>query len=791
MKIHSAAVFAVTLTLSLNCLAAEVTDVASIVEQLTLEEKACLITGINKWETCPVPRLGIPSVWMADGPVGLRKNLGAALTDSVPATCFPSAAAMAATWHPELIEKVGAGIGAEAHASDVTLLLAPGLNLKRHPLGGRNFEYYSEDPLLAGKIAAAFVRGVQSQGVGATLKHYAANNQEHRRMSIDARIDERTLRELYLRGFEIAVTEGRPQAIMSAYNRLNGTYTSQSRWLLTDVLRGEWGFDGLVVSDWGAVDDPVASIAAGLDLEMPGNPLTPAIIVKAVENGELDLSHLDRAVAKVLQLVTRQSENELRPKTDALTSNHELAREVAAESMVLLKNDGVLPIEGRQGRRIGVVGNLAVEPRIQGIGSSQISTPQVETPWNHLQAIGDDHGYQMRLWPSEYQEDGLAEVERKDLAEFAKDNDLILVFAGQKASHDAEAWDRPSMDLAPGDLATVETVRDSGTPFAVVLAGGGAVDVRPFAAETNAMLMGWLGGQAFGSAVAEVVFGLRSPSGRLSETFSRNIEDHASAMNFPAGPLRVNYGEGLSVGYRYFQTFGQEVMYPFGHGLDYTTFDYTDVRVPETLESLDRGFSVEVTVSNIGDRAGTDVVQVYARQIDSSYPQPDRQLIGFEKVSVQPGASTQVSIHIDSDRLAYFHQGHGRWVIEPGRYEILVGASAGAIQATVPLSVVTGTMPREIYTLYHIIGDVYRDPRGKIVIDHFRAQRGQKPLSETAPDDFRAAVQRNLPFKKISNFSGGAVSVPDLEKLLDLINSDVSPEVVASILEEDSQPRMN
>ena len=328
--------------------------IPSVVEELTLEEKACLITGANKWETCEVPRLGISSVWMADGPVGLRKNLGAALTDSVPATCFPSAAAMAATWNLKLVERIGAGIGAEARANDVSLLLAPGLNLKRHPLGGRNFEYYSEDPLLAGKTAAAFVRGVQSQGVGATLKHFAANNQEYRRMSIDARIDERVLRELYLRGFEIAVKESHPQAVMSAYNRLNGTYASNNSWLLTEVLRGEWGFEGLVVSDWGAVDDMVASIAAGLDLEMPGNPLTPPIIVEAVRTGALDEADLDRAVSKVLQLVVRDRALEDLPKTDALASNHELARAVAAESMVLLKNDGILPIAAEQKHRIGV-----------------------------------------------------------------------------------------------------------------------------------------------------------------------------------------------------------------------------------------------------------------------------------------------------------------------------------------------------------------------------------------------------------------------------------------------------
>jgi beta-glucosidase len=763
-------------------------DIESVVEQLTLEEKACLITGINKWETCAVPRLGIPSVWMADGPVGLRKNLGAALTDSVPATCFPSAAAMAATWNPELIERVGAGIGSEAHANDVTLLLAPGLNLKRHPLGGRNFEYYSEDPLLSGKIAAAFVRGVQSQGVGATLKHFAVNNQEHRRMSIDARVDQRTLRELYLRGFEIAVKEGQPQAVMSSYNRLNGTYASQNKWLLIEVLRDEWGFDGLVVSDWGAVDDQAASIAAGLDLEMPGNPLTPAIVVEAVRTGELEEADLDRAVAKVLQLVVRRLAMESRPKINALDANHELAHEVAVESMVLLKNDGILPITADRKLRIGVVGNLAVEPRLQGIGSSQISPPQVEAPWNHLQGIGSDRGHRLELWTTGYDEDGLTNEERTDLAEFLGRQDLVLVFAGQKASHDAEAWDRPSMDLAPADLAVIEAVQKAGTAFVVVLAGGGAVDVRPFDTIANAILMGWLGGQAFGSAAAEIVFGLRSPSGKLSETFARTVEDHASAVNFPSGPLTVRYGEGLSVGYRYFQTFAQEVMYPFGHGLSYTTFEYADVSAPKTLNSLDEGVDVSVSLRNTGERDGAEVVQVYLRHLDPRFDRPDRELIGSAKVAVGAGQSREIAIHIESERLAYFHEGYGRWVIEPGRYELLVGSSAVDVRATVPLEVTVGTLPREIYTLHHIIGDVYQDPRGKVVIDYFRTQRGQKPLSEAAEDDFRAAVQKNLPFKKISNFSNGAVSVEQLEQLLTMINSEMAPEQVAAMLERGSSP---
>lgn len=749
---------------------------------LTLEEKASLITGKNKWETYSVERLGIPSVWMADGPVGLRKNVGRALTDSVPATCFPSAAAMAATWNRRLIEEVGTGIGAEAHFNDVTLLLGPGLNLKRHPLGGRNFEYYSEDPLLGGTIAAAFVRGVQSQGVGATVKHFAVNNQEHRRMTIDARLDQRALRELYLRSFEIAVKTGRPQAVMSAYNLVNGTYASENGYLLTEILRDEWGFEGLVVSDWGAVDDPAASIAAGLDLEMPGNPLTPAQIVRAVEDGSLDEADLDRAVGNVLQLVTRKAAMAGSPGTDARAANHDIAREVAIESMVLLKNDDILPFTAERKRKIGVIGGLAFNPRIQGIGSSQISPTSVEAAWTHLHDIGTRDGHSLEPWRTAYDEDGLSDRQRADLTQFLAKQDAVLVFAGQKASHDAEAWDRPSMSLASADLELIEAAHAARKPFVVVLIGGGAVDVGPFDADAGALLMGWLGGQAFGSAVAEVIFGHRSPSGRLSETFSLAVEDHPSALNFPGGPLEVRYGEGLYVGYRYFQTFDREVAYPFGHGLSYTTFEYSEVRAPKRLDSIDDGFDVSLHVANTGRRSGSETIQVYLRHLDPRLYRPDRELIGFEKLALEPGEAREVAIHIDAERLAYYHDGHDRWVIEPGRYELLVGASATDIRATVPLEVTVGTMPREIFTLHHIIGDIYEDPRGQVVIDALFMRTGRRPLSEATEDDFRAAVMRNLPFKKVSNFSNGAITVEDLENLLAMVNSDMTPDEVAAVL---------
>ncbi len=744
-------------------------------EELTLEEKASLVTGKSSWETHDVPRLGIPSVWMADGPVGLRKSTGIDVSESLPATCFPSAAAMAATWNPALVERLGAGIGAEARFHDVVLLLGPGLNQKRHPLGGRNFEYYSEDPLLSGKMAAAFVRGVQSQGVGATVKHFAVNNQEYRRMTIDAQLDERTLREIYLRGFEIAVKEGRPQAVMSAYNRVNGTYASEDPRLLTEILRGEWGFEGLVVSDWGAVDDPVASVAAGLELEMPANPLTPARIVSAVQDGTLDEADLDRAVARVLQLVDRQAA--LGAKPEAAPENHDLAREVAVESIVLLENDGLLPLAAGSKRRIGVVGPLAFEPRIQGIGSSQINPARLDVPWDHIQEIGRRHGHKVRSWQAGGRRPG-----ETDLARFLDKQDVNLIFAGQKASHDAEAWDRPSMSLADGDQELIAAARASGKPFVVVLVGGGVIDVRPCEG-AGAVLMGWLGGQAFGSAVAQVIFGDANPSGKLSETFAWSVDDHPSALNFPGGPRTVRYGEGLYVGYRYFQSFDREVAYPFGHGLSYTTFEYADAHAPETLESLDEGFDVTVEVTNAGQRAGAEIVQVYLRHLDPSLDRPDRELAGFQKLGLEPGETRTFTVHVEAERLAYFHDGHDRWVIEPGNYEVLVGASAADVRATLPLSVTAGTVPRTVYTLEHTICDIYENPAGRAVIDLITAQFGRPTLSEAAEDDFFAAILKNLPFKKLVNFSQGAMTLQNAQQLLFLVNSGMTPEQITAMLE--------
>ncbi len=747
--------------------------------ELTLEEKASLVTGKNWWETHPVQRLEIPSVWMADGPVGLRK---VGIDQNVPATCFPSSGAMAATWNQALIERVGSAIGTEALFHDVTLLLGPGLNLKRFPLAGRNFEYYSEDPLLSGRAAAAFVNGVQSRGVGATLKHFAVNNQEHRRMVIDARVSERALREIYLRGFEIAVREGDPQAVMTAYNKVNGTYATQHPILLEDILRNEWGFDGMVVSDWGSMDDPIASVAAGMDLEMPGNPLTPAAIVQAVRDGRLAESDLDRAVTSVLQLVDRGKQMDDRPKLDVTDVNHDLARDVAIESMVLLKNDGTLPFSDEGGLQIGVLGRLAHHPRIQGIGSSQVNPTRVDTAWTSILDVASAQGHTVQSWASDYLEAGLTNSELEELLPFFREQDAFIVFAGQEASHDAEAWDRPSMDISPAGLQLIRAARRAGKPFVVVLIGGGAMNVSEFADDANAILFGWLGGQAFGRAVAEVLFGQRYPSGKLSETFAWSIDDHPAALNFPGGPWHVEYGEGLYVGYRYFQSYGHEVAFPFGHGLSYTTFEYSSAHAPDTLDTIENGIDVTAQLENTGGRVGAETVQIYLRHLNPELDRPDRELVGFQKTEIEPGQTAEYLIHVEADRFAYYHDAHDGWVIEPGDYELLVGASAEDIRFTLPLHLRSGTLPPLVYTLDHTLGDIYEDVQGRVVIDFLFLQLGYVPFSEADEDDFFAAAMRGLPFKKVANFSTGMLTHEAVQGLLGLVNSDLSPEQVRAAL---------
>jgi beta-glucosidase len=642
--------------------------------ELSLEQKAALVGGGGFWATAEIASAGIPSVMLTDGPHGLRKQAGGGdhlgLGESVPATCFPPAAGIASSWNPDLVERVGVALGREARAENVAVLLGPGINIKRSPLCGRNFEYFSEDPWLTGELGAAWVRGLQSQGVGASLKHFAANNQETNRMTVSAEVDERTLRELYFPAFERIVTEEQPWTVMCSYNRLNGVAAAENHWLLTEVLRDEWGFTGLVVSDWGAVDRRVPALTAGLDLEMPG-PQADGVeaIVAAVRSGELAESVLDAAVDRVRSLVGRSHASI--GVANVHHSSSALAREAAAESIVLLRNEGsLLPLETAQS--IGVIGEFARTPRFQGAGSSQVRATRVDSA---LDAIG-------ALAPVEFTP-GYTLNGRGDSAPLileavavAKRADTVVLFVGLPDGDESEGYDRTHLDLPRAQLELVAAVAAANPRTVVVLTNGGVVSLEPWHDSVPAILEAWLLGQAGGAAVADVVFGTVAPSGRLAESIPYRLQDTPSYLNFPGENDVVRYGEGVFVGYRYYETADVPVRYPFGHGLGYTTFELLDLEVSRD------GSRASVTVTNTGNRAGKHVVQLYVSPPKSAVARPRRELRRFDKVALEPGESARIEFVLDARAYAHWDTRSGGWLVPGGDYLVEVGHSAHDIALT-------------------------------------------------------------------------------------------------------------
>jgi beta-glucosidase len=675
--------------------------VSSLLAELTLEEKASLCLGADFWHTAPVERLGIPAVMMTDGPHGLRKQPGEAdhvgISGSLPATCFPTASALGSSWDPRLAERIGEAIGREARAQGVAVVLGPGINLKRSPLCGRNFEYFSEDPLLSGVLGAALIEGVQRQGVGTSLKHYAVNNQETDRLRVSAEVDERTLRELYLAGFEHAVTTARPWTVMCAYNKVNGTYASEHTWLLTTVLRDEWGFDGLVVSDWGAVHDRVAALAAGLDLEMPPNlGVSDTAIVSAVRGGQLDERVLDTAVARVLQLVDRATANPEPPPAVDAGAHHALARAAAAECAVLLKNqDRLLPLRPAAGDTIAVIGEFARTPRYQGAGSSQVNPTQVDIPLDELRAALPDGvevafaaGYS--LDPPDHDQELAAEA-----VALAARAEVVLVFLGLPAAAESEGFDRGHLDLPANQTALLARLADANPELAVVLANGSAVRLSDWDRHAKAILECWLSGQAAGGAAADLLVGAANPSGRLAETLPLRLEDTPSHLNFPGEAGQVRYGEGIFIGYRGYDTLDRQVSYPFGHGLSYTSFDYADLTATLTGRPQDGNLAVNVTcrVTNTGDRRGKEVAQLYVGDPDASVARPPRELKAFAKLDLDPGQTTMVELALTARDLSWWSTRHHDWVLEGGAFELAVGASSRDLRLTTTLDVVAPPPP--------------------------------------------------------------------------------------------------
>jgi beta-glucosidase len=664
-------------------------DVPALLDALTLAEKASLVSGQGFWWTRGIERLDVPSIMVSDGPHGLRKQPSSTdhvgIGGSVPATCFPPAATLGSSWDRDLVRRVGDAIGTEARAQGVAVVLGPGINIKRSPLCGRNFEYLSEDPFLSGELGAAVVTGIQGRGVGTSLKHFAVNNQETDRLRVSADVDERPLREIYLAGFERVVKSSQPWTVMCSYNRINGVYASQDHWLLTDVLRGEWGFDGLVVSDWGAVDDPVAAVAAGLDLEMPSTGGASAdLIVAAVEAGELAEAVLDTAVARLAHLLDRTLTGvEADDEAFDVDAHHALAREVASQCAVLLKNGGGLLPLAATGGRIAVIGEFARTPRYQGAGSSKVNPTRVDDALAAIRAgvaAGVDVSFAAGFGVDDPTADDAAL--QQEAIEVARDADIAIVFLGLPASFESEGFDRTHIDLPASQVRVLEAVASVNDRVVVVLSNGSVVRVDGWQHHAGAIVESWLGGQAGGGAIADLLLGVVNPSGRLAETVPLRLADTPAHLNFPGEDRHVRYGEGMHVGYRHYDAVDLDVSYPFGHGLSYTTFGYTDLAVTVLDRSSGSGWEgasvldVTVTITNTGVRAGAEVVQVYVGDVASSVTRPVRELAGFAKVTLEPGASEHVTVTLDERNLSFWSPRLGGWVLEPGQFEISVGASS-------------------------------------------------------------------------------------------------------------------
>lgn len=667
-------------------------DIQDILSQLTLEEKAALCSGRDFWNLESVPRLGVRSITVTDGPHGLRKQSqrvdGFAPGHTVPATCFPTAVTLASSWNRDLVREVGAAIGEEARAERVSVVLGPGANIKRSPLCGRNFEYYSEDPYLSSAMATAFVEGVQQMGIGTSLKHFVANNQETRRFSINAVVDERALREIYLASFEQAVKVGQPLTVMAAYNRLNGVYCTEHRQLLTEILRDEWGYRGLVMSDWGAVSQRVAGLMAGLDLEMPGlkNDHDPAI-VQTVREGRLPMEVLDQAVKRVLTLIDETAVPESAfPQYDR-DAHHDLARRAAGEGAVLLKNDqAILPLSSSQS--IAVIGAFAKKPRYQGAGSSMVAPNRVHAAYD---AIARRVGASATLsYAAGY--DPKADVPDPALIDearrVAQDAEVALIFAGLPDFYETEGVDRQDMAMPAGHNALIEAVAQANPNTVVVLMNGAPIEM-PWHNNVRAILEAYLGGQAGGSAVAQVLYGEVNPSGKLAETFPLRLEDHPAHVFFPGGPRTVEYRESIYVGYRYYDTAAKPVLFPFGHGLSYTGFSYSELHLSAPTVGDTVGLQVTVDVTNIGNRSGQEVVQLYIRDVESTVFRPAQELKGFAKVGLEPGERKTITFALNRRSFAYWDAGLHDWYVEPGEFEIRVGASSRDIRATATVEVTT------------------------------------------------------------------------------------------------------
>ncbi|HOE03280.1 MAG TPA: glycoside hydrolase family 3 C-terminal domain-containing protein [Anaerolineaceae bacterium] len=783
----------------------------TILSQLTLEEKAALVAGLNMWQTKANERLGILSIMMTNGPHGVQKQSSeatdfAGMSNSLPATCFPPAVIQAATWNRELIHEMGAALGEECRQEKVSILLGPGINIKRSPLGGRNYDYYSEDPYFTSEMAGQLIMGIESQGIGTSLKHFAVGSQEYRRMTINAIVDERALREIYLSAFEKVVKDTQPWTVMNAYTLVNGTYCSENPYLISEILKKEWGYQGVVLSDWGSVNDRVAGLKAQIDLEMPG----PAIdnqrgILAAVKAGNLPEAALDRAVERLLALIFKAQET--LAKDDYIydkQAHHDLARRIAEEGTVLLKNENqILPIP--ETAKIALLGHFAQKPRFQGTGSSLTNPTRVDNLYHEMiQRIGETHV----LYAPGFPEKDTATVDDtllNEALEVAAQADYVIVMVGVSV---AEGGDQPNMKLPDSQAALIEKVTDLHQHVIVLLSNGNPLEM-PWLNKVPAVLEGYLAGQAGASAQADILLGRANPSGKIGETFPIKLEDNPSYPYYPGGPAIVEYRESIYVGYRYYDTAHVPVLFPFGHGLSYTTFEYRDLRAQAQKDSAKIIFKIK----NAGNRTGKEAAQVYVRDVESSHFRPVKELKGFVKVHLNPNEEKEVTIELDRRDFSFYDVGKKEWVLEAGDFEIMVGASSQDIRLTTTLwldsdqqaSVCTDKAALASYfsvTPAPISRDAFAALYGKSLPENVTPQKGsytlntpfgdmkdswlarqlltlmngqvKKMVGGDDPDNPLLAMAENMlnemPLRAIQMMTNGAIKRPTLEALLLLIN---------------------
>ncbi len=758
-------------------------DIESIIADMALDEKAALCTGASAWSTTPIERLGVPEMIVSDGPHGVRRvpDVNAMAQRSLPATCFPTASCLASTWDVNLIEQMGNALGEECVALNVDVLLGPGANMKRSPLGGRNFEYFSEDPYLAGELATSLINGIQAKGVGTSLKHFAANNQEFQRFSISAEVDERTLREIYFPAFEKAVKKAQPWTVMCSYNKINGIFASEHHTLLTDILKKEWGFEGLVVSDWGAVRNRVAALKAGLDWEMPGpQDLRVKAVVEAVRTGELAEAVLDESVRRILKIVFKSKETLKGSGAFDVDAHHELARKIAAEGMVLLKNDGLLPLKGYQ--HIAVIGRSAENAHFQGGGSSHINPTRTAVPFKEIQARAPETEL---TYAEGYPTD---DCFRQDLIDqavgIAATADVALLYIALPSFKESEGYDRKDLDLTTQQIALIQAVARVQPKTVVVLNNGAPVAMNAWIDSVSAVIEGWMMGQAGGAAVADVLFGRVNPSGKLAETFPLRLADTPAHTNWPGDAGTVRYGEGLYIGYRYYDAKEMPVLFPFGFGLSYTTFAYGNPRVSaQTFKDVD-GLTVTVDVTNTGAVAGKEIVQVYVHDRESELSRPAKELKGFAKVELQPGETKTVSIDLDFRAFAYWHPGHKQWVTEDGDFDLLIGASAADIRCQVAVSLESTLNLPCLLDEESTMREWMADPRGKQVLGSLYAQieaqtrrmfndswqsEGAEPNGDNGIGMDIMDMMADMPVVSVLMFQQGALTMPAEEMVAGLL----------------------